>query len=152
MDKKRLFSIGGFFGVMALSLLLVTQGPSFARGRIIYIFGNFQGPEPEVSIEPNVTTENRNTTLIFLNESEVEIKITFPEGKTCSQVAVAAPDWNMKGPCYITRETIPPGGTASIIFNSNGDYNYEVEYVGKNHKEKAQIRISGPRADHFRRY
>jgi hypothetical protein len=128
------------------------QCPAYARGRIIYIYGNFQGPEPETSVEPKITTENRNTTLIFINESEVDIKIIFPEGKTCAKVARVSPDWSMRGTCYINKDIIPPGRTADIIFNSNGNFYYEVEYVGKNRREKAQIKISGPRGSRYRRF
>ena len=152
MNKKSLLLAGGFFLFMALCLLPVIQGPAFARGRIIYIYGNFQSSEPETSVEPKITTENRNTTLIFLNESEVDIKIIFPEGKTCAKVARVSPGWSMKGTCYINKDTIPPGRTADIMFNSNGNYDYEVEYVGKNRREKAQIRISGPRGNRYRRF
>ena len=137
---------------LAVCLLLLTQGTALARGRMIYIFGNFQGAEPETSVEPNITTESRQSTIIFINESEVDVKIIFPEGKTCGQVARVAPGWNMKGTCYMTKDTIQPGGTASIIFNSIGDFDYEVEYVGKNRKEKASIRIRTQYAPGFRRY
>ena len=152
MNKKSLCLAGGIFLVTALCLVLATPGTVLARGRIIYIFGNFDGAEPEASVEPNITTEGRQTTIIFLNESQVDVRIIFPEGKTCSQVTRVAPGWNMKGKCYITRDTIPPGGTSDIIFNSIGNYDYEVEYVGKNHKEKAQIRISTQPGHGFRRW
>ncbi|MCP4627317.1 MAG: hypothetical protein GY850_27960, partial [bacterium] len=49
MNKKSLCLAGGFFWAMAMCLLFVTQGPAFAGGRIIYIFGDFQGPEPVTS-------------------------------------------------------------------------------------------------------
>lgn len=152
MNKNKVCQVGGALLVLGMCLLLINEGTALARGRMIYIFGNFQGEEPETSVEPKITTENRQTTIIFINESEVDVKIIFPEGKTCGQVARVAPGWNMKGTCYMTKDTIPPGGTSSIIFNSNGNYDYEVEYVGKNHKEKASIRISTRSAPGFRRY
>jgi hypothetical protein len=152
MNKKSLCLAFGIFLVTAINLVLVISGEALARGRIIYIYGDFQGAEPAANVEPKITRENRQTTLIFLNESEVEVKIVFLDGKTCGQVARVAPGWNMKGTCYMTKDTIPPGGTSSIIFNSNGNFDYEVEYVGKNHKEKASIRISGPRGGSYRPY
>ena len=152
MVKKNLLLGAVFFLFMAWCLLPEIQGPAFARGRIIYIYGNFQGSEPKTSIEPKITTENRNTTIIFLNESEVDIKIIFPEGKTCTKVTRVSPGWSMKGTCFINKDTIPPGRTADIIFNSNGNFDYEVEFVGKNHREKAQIKISGPRGNRYRMF
>ncbi len=145
MDKKRFWFFGLFLGVMFISIFLLTQGTASARGRMIYIHGSWEGTEAGTAIEPKIARVDRNTTIIWINESQAEVKINFPEGKTCKQVTAAAPDWSMAGACWITKDSIPPSGTTSAYFNSNGKFEYEVEYVGKNHKEKG-ILIIGPRS------
>jgi len=145
MNKKRFWLFCGFLGVMAISLFLLIQGTASARGRMIYIHGSWEGTETDTAVEPETTRADRNTTIIWINESKVEVKINFPEGKMCKQVTTAAPDWSMAGTCWITKDSIPPGGTTSVFFNTNGKFEYEVEFVGKNRKEKGII-IIGPKS------
>lgn len=128
--------------VMAMCLLFFNQRNALATGRIVYIYGYFQEDKSDTRVEPKIISIKRETTLIFLNESQVEVRIIFPEGKTCDLATHAEPGWNMKGKCYITKHTIPPGGTSSMYFNSIGTFDYEVEYIGKDRKEKASIRVS----------
>lgn len=136
--KKNAWAIG----LMFISLLLLTQSNAFARGRIVYIFGSWEDGKITTSIEPKTASVERNTTVIWLNESQVEVKINFPEGKTCDLATLPAKNWGLKGTCYITNDVIPPGGTSSIYFKRIGKFDYEVEYVGKDHIEKGCLRVS----------
>ncbi len=143
MRIKRMKQYTGVILLMVMGLFLLTQGTASARGRMIYIHGSWEGGEVDTSIEPKITRVEKNTTVIWLNESQVCVKISFLEGKTCKEVAVAAPGWSMSGTCYVTNQTVPPGGTISAVFKANGSYNYEVEYIGKNHKENGTLKV-GP--------
>lgn len=143
MNDKSLVLIGGTILILAMSLLLVYQGTVTAREqRMIYIFGHWQGAEVSASIEPRETTVRKETTVLWFNDSQSDVIIRFLKGKECKEATSAAPGWNLKDACYITNYNVPPGGTASAVFNNIGRYDYEVEYVGKNHIEKGSITVA----------
>ena len=143
MSRRKLAQTVGFAVVLAMGFMLLNAGPSMARAmRMIYIIGGMEGAKMMTSVEPKETSIGKGTTVIWFNQSESEVKISFLKGRECKVSTSAAVGWKVKEDCYVTDYSIPPGGTTSAVFNGIGQYEYEVVYVGKDRKDKGMIKVS----------
>jgi hypothetical protein len=126
---------------IALGLCLTCPGFVAAEGgRIVRVYGNVEEDEYISRLEPDEIWVGRQTTLVWVNMSDAEIKVIFLEGQTCKTSSSPAKGWKLdKKACYITNSTLPPGGTASIYFTRVGEFNYDIEYVGKSEVERGKI-------------
>ena len=71
-----------------------------------------------------------------------EIKITFEDGKKCTDVVDASMDFKLdKDNCLITKTYIPPRGTASFVFEKEGSFDYIVEVKGTALKIKGTVKV-----------
>ncbi len=155
MIRNEILLIGNAF-VFIASLLLASHGTVVAHGilteeRMIIIKGTWDKDEAKTQVDPNELSVDRGTTVTWINESEAEVKIKFGEGTNCQEVHSKSMGGRLNANvdpkrCFVTRDSIPPaGGTMSVFFKETVQYHYEVEYVGKDRKEKGIIKISsGP--------
>jgi hypothetical protein len=158
MERKSL-KIGVILLVMGVFLLgsqlAMAQKPGGAIDvRIVRIYGAGEGDKAAAQIEPKTAWIGRNTTLVWANMSPVDIKINFTKGHACKHATTAA--WRFKmdetTQCFVTTDAITPGDTASANFHEVGEYEYEVEYIGKDYKEKGVVKVSKESADEILRY
>jgi hypothetical protein len=148
MNKiKGLWMAGGLILALALSLLVAGQAAAAGQGygssgtMIIRVYGAFD-KEPTARIEPDLLWVGRGSTVIWANMSQADIKISFPKGEECKKATAAMINWGLGAEgCLITQHNIPPGGTSSALFKDIGRYEYEIEYVDKNMKEKGTIEV-----------
>ncbi len=123
--------LGGIAVIAALTVLLV--GPPVSSGsecRVIRIYSHdAQGGEGAVRIEPKATAIYPGTCVIWVNLGKGEMKVTFQDGKSCSDASEAAHGFSMAETCYVTT-WLPVGATSSLTFNGKGIYRYEVEWKG----------------------
>ena len=127
------------------------SGPGFSdffpprETRWITIHGTWSEPETHTWIEPfNKVYVNRNTEVIWVNQSEDKVRIKFGKGPQCREVSksvLRVLDWRMKQGCYVTRDPIPRGGVLTIRLREQGSYHYEVEYVSKNSKQEGTVHV-----------
>ena len=154
MTRKTFLLIGNF--ILIASLLLPSQGTVVAQGisvdeRMINIKGSWDKSEVKTQIDPNELTVDRGTTVTWINESQSEVKIKFGKGTNCEEVNSKAMGRRLNGninpkKCFVTRDSIrSAGGTMRVFFTETVQYDYEVEYVGKDRREEGIIKIrTGP--------
>ena len=135
--------------ILVFSMGLLTVGQVIAAGqgygasetKIVRVYGAFD-KEPMVRIEPDLLWVGRGSTVVWSNMSQAEIKVNFPKGEECKKATAAMINWGLGAEgCLITQQDIAPGGTTSALFKDVGRYDYEIEYVGKNMKEKGVIEV-----------
>lgn len=115
---------------------------TFTRNlRSIYVYGNLDNEKKDIDVDPSKTIVKPHTTVVWHNKSDSDIKLVFLDGKVCKKASKATLGLRMAEACYVTGHIIPTGGTTSASFTRLGSFNYEVEYIGKNHKEKGSIRV-----------
>jgi len=134
----------GIILYLPLSAFLADHATAFGarETKMIRVYGSTEGDKLVTRLEPNEVGVGKGVTIVWVNMSESEIKVVFPEGKTCQVSTSAALGWKLDAKeCYITDYAIPPGGTSSVYFNKIGEYEYEVEFIGKDRKEKGSILV-----------
>jgi len=137
--------------IIIASLLLFSQGTAVAQRapvqeRMINIKGSWDKGEVKTQIDPNELTVDRGTTVTWINESQSEVKIKFGKGTNCEEVNSKAIGGRLNKninptKCFVTRDSIRSGGTMSAVFTETVQYEYEVEYVGKDRKEEGIIKV-----------
>ncbi len=154
MIRKEIIWIGNAF-LIAASLLLAGHGAVVAHGilseeRVIIIRGTWDKDEAKTQVDPNELSVDRGTIVTWINESQTEVKIKFGKGTNCQEVHSKSMGGRLNSNvnpkrCFVTRDSIPSGGTMSVFFTETVQYHYEVEYVGKGRREGGIIKISsGP--------
>ena len=155
MIRKEILLIGNII-ILIASLLLASQGTVVAQGisvdeRMINIKGSWDKGEVKTQIDPNELTVDRGTTVTWINESQSEVKIKFGKGTNCEEVNSKAMGGRLNRnvdpkKCFVTRDSIrSAGGTMRVFFTETVQYDYEVEYVGKDRREEGIIKIrTGP--------
>ena len=148
--RKEILLIGNF--ILIASLLLFSQGTVVAQGslldeRMINIKGRWDKGEAKTQIDPNELTVDRGTTVTWINESQSEVKIKFGKGTNCEEVNSKAMGGRLNrnvdpNKCFVTGDSIrSAGGTMRVFFTETAQYDYEVEYVGKDRREEGIIKI-----------
>ena len=79
-----------------------------------------------------------------ISPSTSKVKITFEDGKTCTDITDASVGFkhDEKRGCYFTETYIEPGGTASLQFTKKGNVEYIVDAEGRSEKPKGQIKVA----------
>jgi hypothetical protein len=127
-------------GITIVFCLTTTEFVSAEGGRMVRIYGSEEKGKFTPRLEPEEIWLGRQTTLVWVNMSDVDVKIIFPEGQSCKTSSAPAKGWKLdKKACYITSRNIPPGGTSSIYFTRVGGFDYDIEYVGKSAVERGKI-------------
>lgn len=125
--------------VMGFSLTASGQG-SGKDARMVRVYGSVAEGKLITGLEPDEIWVGRHTTLVWVNMSDVDIKIIFLEGERCKVSTAPAKGMILDSKaCYITDYTVPPGGTSSMYFTQVGEFNYDIEYVGKEKTERGKI-------------
>ena len=138
--------------ILIAILLLASQGTVVAQGisvdeRMINIKGSWDKGEAKTQIDPNELTVDRGTTVTWINESQSEVKIKFGRGTNCEEVSSKSMGWKLNRNvdpkrCFVTKDSIrAAGGTMRVFFTETVQYDYEVEYVGKDRREEGIIKI-----------
>ncbi len=157
MNGKMIFLIGS---ALILSVLRITQPMVVARSadvgfslpitsspapRMIMIYGSWEGKDVIPQIEPDVLWIDRSTEVTWINVSQSNVKIRFGKGTDCKEVTPAAfPALGVRldpQKCFVISNSIPPKGTLRFRFKEPGEFNYEVEYIGKNLEMHGDIRV-----------
>ena len=145
MNRKRLFSKLGF-GIVLVSIIFFFGSGLVNAGdcRIIRITSLAKWQETSIGVEPEIMRITTGTCIIWYNRSTSKIKITFEDGKTCTDITDASVGFKLdeKRGCYFTETYIEPGGTASLQFNGKGNVEYIVEAEGRTEKPKGHIKIA----------
>ena len=138
MVKKRLLEIIGLVLILSLTFLLVNQQTSSAgECRIIRI--NSATQHQNVTLDPKTIYANKGDCLIWYNNAgQRDVKISFEEGKKCTDVLETSMDFELDAEnCLVTKTYIPPRGTASFVFDKEGSFDYVAQVKG------TALRING---------
>lgn len=147
MNFKRFLSLM----VLIPGLVLVTDvasplaSPSFST-HWISISGKMEGEKLDTRLEPsNEVYAGIDTRVIWVNNSTTDVRIKFGQASKCKEVASGAltvMSWGHVKNCYVTRNSIPPGGTLMVRFDQRGNYNYDVIFVGGGQELHGVIHVS----------
>lgn len=142
MRKKKLFSVVALFLILAISFILANQETSSASEcRIVRIiaFKSYQN----VTLDPKTRYVNKGDCVIwFNNAANSDVKITFEDGKKCTDVVEASMDFELdESSCLVTKAHIPHRGTASFVFDKEGSFDYIAEVKGTTLKIKGTIQV-----------
>ena len=142
--KSRTIMVVALAGLFAVTALIAVQSQTQAtESRIIRVHSD---PAIQtIRLEPRELWVRPGTTIIWNNWVNAEISIIFKEGAKCDESTTAAIgfEYDSKSGCLVTSQVIPMGGTASLMFNKAGTFEYEIEMMGKTVKGlKGQGRIT----------
>jgi hypothetical protein len=87
---------------------------------------------------------DRFTKVIWTNNANVPVRIKFGKGPKCeeaSETRLRRLDWRLGKACYITQNPIPPKGVLDTTFTEQGQYPYEVEFMGEKATESGVITV-----------
>jgi hypothetical protein len=146
MDRKSV-RIGIILLVVSMIFLSYQQAMAFYTGkakdvRVVRIYGNWEGGQGGVQIEPKITWIGTYTILVWANQSDTEVQIKFLKGKACTEATAPTPKFKLNEmECWVTSAPIASGDSTSAFFHAPGQYEYEIEYLGKNHKETGIINV-----------
>ena len=117
----------------------------------VIIYGNWEGSEGVTRLEPRELVVGRGDTVTWINDSPTEVKFKFGKDLKCKEVSWKAFGFRLEpDKCYVTKDGIPSKVTASVRFHDIGKYEYEVEYVGKDRRERGLIRVRSESGRGFR--
>lgn len=142
MNGRKMLTVVGVFLVLALAFFLVDQRTSCASEcRIIRIISTVQ--YQNVTLEPKILHGKKGDCMIWFNNAgHSEVKISFKEGKKCTEVVDETMDFKLdKENCLVTKTYIPPRGTVSFVFEKEGSFDYIVEVKGTNLKVEGTVRV-----------
>ena len=150
---KRIFLIGWvFLGLYAIPLQGYPEGNSdrshvaqmtrMPKVFTIIIHGGFDGNNDVTWLDPRELRVGRGETVIWINESQVDLKIKFGGDSKCETVPIKSLGWRLvPDRCFESKEALQPKETLSIRFRDIGRYFYEIEYVGKSRNEKGVVHV-----------
>ena len=142
MIRRKMLAVAGVFLVLALALFLTDQRTSCASEcRIIRIISTVQ--YKSLTLEPKVIHANKGDCMIWFNNAgHSDVKISFENGKKCTDVVDETMDFELnKENCLVTKTYIPPRGTVSFVFDKEGSFDYIVEVKGTNLKVQGTVRV-----------
>lgn len=139
-------------GVFSLAALIIDQSQSLAfETRVIRVYGEKGdvGSTRAVRIEPKNVWVRPGTTLIWNNWARENISIIFKEGPTCDAATQSKAGFELDSntSCMVTSQDLPLGGTASMMFNKTGRFDYEVEVAGRKIRNAGSITVRPPGAE-----
>jgi outer membrane protein OmpA-like peptidoglycan-associated protein len=138
MDRKKLQTLSI---VLTLTLLFTTcvflavQNIALANEcRIITIKGGGKSGVSTslgsiISADPSTIYVTTGTCVVWVNHAHAtEVRVTFKDGKACADVTESPRGFSMdEEQCYVTNY-LPLGGTSSLIFRDEGEYEYILEH------------------------
>jgi len=141
MSKKRLLIAAGLTLAFAVTIFLGNHGTVTAGECSIIRILEEKGSEGRlISIAPATLSIAKGSCVIWINwVPKQEVKVIFrEEGKKCQDATSAPVGFKIKMPenCYVT-DSIPLGGTSSLVFNQEGSYKYEI--IAPGHKEGGSL-------------
>ena len=142
MKKRMLLPVVALSLILAIAFLLVSQKTSSASEcRIIRI--NATAQYQNVTLDPKTINANKGDCLIWYNNAaQSDVKVSFEEGKKCTDVVEASMDFQLdEENCLVTKTYIPPRGTASFVFDKEGSFDYVVEVKGTALKVKGTVKV-----------
>ena len=82
--------------------------------------------ENSVTIRPEAVTISKGTCVIWVNWStKTDVNIMFEQGKVCKDVVEASMNFKLdKENCFISNVIITKGGTASLVYEKDGSFDY----------------------------
>ena len=135
---KKLFSLFTLFAV-GLGVLFVNQATVNAQEcQIITIHDR----EDSIVLHPETISISKGTCVIWINWSTAsEISIMFEQGKVCKDVVQASMNFKLdKENCFISNLILSKGGTASLVYEKPGSFDYEAKtQKGKTVKGKIVV-------------
>jgi len=132
--KSRAIMVVVLAGIFSLTALIIDQSQSMANEtRIIRVYSESPTGSPAIRIEPKNLWVRPGTVLIWNNWAQGNISIVFKEGPTCDAATQSKAGFvlDSKTSCVVTNQELPMGGTASMMFNKPGRFDYEVELAGR---------------------
>ncbi len=138
-SRRLLVLTVGIVLVICLQFGFVPQAQC-ADTRIIRIYAQVS-PGVSTRIEPPNLWVAPGTVVVFANWGKTEVKINFKEGAKCDAATVAAGGFGVAEGCYVTDMWIPYGGTTSLKFDKEGEYDYTVVYKNINAEEKGSLTV-----------
>jgi len=127
--RNKTLLIRGAVLLMALGLLLVARGPTFAaEARLIKVQPVGEDKLVGFYLDPSILQIDKETIVVWLSGVQKEdIQVIFMEGKTCRDVTAnpGAFQMNEKKGCYVT-SFIGFAETSSLQFMQSGTYRYYV--------------------------
>ena len=145
--KSRAIMVVVIAGLFAITALITCQGQAQAdESRIIRIYAESSGMGGGVQglrVEPKNLWVRPGTTLIWNNWARNNISINFKEGTTCDLATQSKAGFilDTKTSCVVTNQDIPNGGTASMMFNKPGRFDYEIKVAGKKIRNAGSITV-----------
>lgn len=142
MRKTRFVArLSGIIIVLILAtVVIVPRASSVPQCRVVRIFNEAMPESVKIRIDPQNIEIDRDTCLIWVNLGQGNMRINFPNGKECDAATEAPSGFNLDGACYVT-QWIPRGGTASLTFEGNGAYAYEVEWEAVGEKAPGEVTV-----------
>jgi hypothetical protein len=143
----RTTKIGIILLVVSMIFLSYQQALAFYTGkpkevRIVRIYGSWEGDKVGTQIEPKTISISPYTILVWANQSDADIQIKFLKGQACAKAAEAGSKFKLNEMnCWVTSAPVVSGDSISAFFHAPGEYEYEIEYIGKNHKETGIIYV-----------
>jgi hypothetical protein len=150
---KRIFLIGsvllGFYAVPIQGypegdsdILTIAQMTRMPKVFTITIHGGFDGNNAVTWLDPRELRVGRGETVIWINESQADLRIKFGGDSGCETVPIKSFGWRLvPDRCFESKEALLPKETLSIRFRDIGRYFYEIEYVGKSRIEKGVVHV-----------
>lgn len=141
--NRSIFSIFTGFVVFFLAMALTVVHPAYGtEAKIIRIFSSV-APHNAISIEPSEIWVKPGTTVIWNNWAKADAHILFVKGEGCKEATSARSGFKydpQKG-CVGTVQEISKGGTASLMFEATGRFDYTVDLVGEKKSAKGTILV-----------
>ena len=125
-----------------LESLQVSQIMRVPRIHNIVIKGTFEEGKTFTWIEQRELRAGRGDSVVFINESQANIKLRFGEGSSCEEVPKKSLDWRLRpNRCFETKDLLESREALNLRFREIGQYPYTVEFVDKNRVERGVIFI-----------
>ena len=128
MVSKKVGVVVGVALFCAMVVFPLTQHQAEAQeSRVVQIYTS-AGPDFKARVEPQELWVRPGTAVIWTNWSRLETSVSFPAGKECGDATLKALGWEYRSDkgCLITTQYLPFGGTASLVFQKPGKYDYEI--------------------------
>ena len=119
---KSLFFI---FAVLAMAIGMLLFNQTTVNTQECQVI-TIQDGEESVTLHPSTVTISKGTCVIWVNWSTTtSVNIAFEQGKVCEDVVEASMDFKLdKDNCFISDIIISKGGTASLVYEKEGSFDY----------------------------
>ncbi len=148
MRRNSIFLIGCTLFCLAVCLLSYNARETTAqivrtpREYIITIKGDLGDANLITGLSPREVSAGRGDPVTWINESQIPVRMRFGKGTQCRKVSVRSLGWRLEpDKCYETEDTLKTGESTTIRFKEVGVFQYEIEFVDKNRRERGVIRV-----------